>query len=280
MSFQGFTSDTVVDMEIVTAAGEVTHANTAQNSDLFYAMKGGGNQFAIVTTYTLQTYPIGKVWGGHKIFTVDKKDAVLNATHNLVSNYYDRKAAVIVTFSTTLFDLAEIFVVFFFYNDPVAPGPILAEFNNITALQDNTRGNWTFGDLLVDNSQFSLDGMRYLIRENTLPNLPGAAGNDLYQEAFNSWYDRALAYSFGAVDNFVFSMAFQPVPHQLVEASVNSPNGGSRLGLVPETGDHVFLEYDLSWLLPTSDALAVTYMDNVVRTRINSPGSRKDLVLT
>jgi hypothetical protein len=268
---QGFTADTVTNMEIVTASGKVDNANLTHNSDIFYAMKGGGNQFAIVTTYTLQTFAIGKVWGGHKIFTLDKKDVVLNATHDLVSDYYDPKAAVIVTYTTTLLDLVEIFVVFFFYNDPVGPGAILDKLNAIEAVTDNTRGGWAFGDLLVDNSQFSLDGMRYLIRENTMPSLPGDDGRDLFHYAFDSWHNLTLLYSFLAVDNFAFSMAFQPMPHQLVQASVNSANGGNCLGLVPETGDHVFVEYDLSWLLATSDTLASKYLTSVVSQSAREP---------
>lgn len=49
------TADNVVEFEVVTAQGELTRANRNQNSDLFYAMKGGGGQFAIVTEFVMQT---------------------------------------------------------------------------------------------------------------------------------------------------------------------------------------------------------------------------------
>lgn len=251
--------------EIVTAAGEITQANSTSNTDIFWALKGGGSQFAIVTTFIMQTYPIGKVWGGHKIYTLDKKAELLRATHNLVSNYYDPKAAVIVTFSTTILDLVQVFVVFYFYNDPSGPGAILDEFNQIEASIDNTKAGWVYGDLLVDNGQFSLEGQRYLIRENTIPSLPGDAGMDLFNYTFNSWHDAALLRVFGAVDNFFFNMAFQPVPHQMIEASANSPYGGNRLGMLPETGDHCFIEYDVSWLLATTDTLAAQYAVDVTQ---------------
>ncbi|KAF2174162.1 hypothetical protein M409DRAFT_16430 [Zasmidium cellare ATCC 36951] len=265
----GMTADTVVEYEIVTAQGEVTRANKNQNSDIWYALKGGGNQFAIVTEFVLETFPIGQVWGGHKIYTLDQKDALINATHNLISNYYDTKAAVIVTFSTTLDSLVDIFVVFFYYNSPAGPGPILSEFNAIPSLIDATKGPRSYKDLIDDNSQFSLDGMRYLIRTGTFPNLPGADGVDLYQNIFNSWFDLAKSYQRKQLDNYVFSLAYQPMPYTLQSASVNAPNGVNLLGLDPAHGDKVFMEYDVSWLLPTTDAAAAADLTNITQPAQN-----------
>ncbi|KAI7347927.1 hypothetical protein KC343_g12959 [Hortaea werneckii] len=261
----GFAADAVKNFEIITAEGEVTNANSTSDSDLFYAMKGGGGQFAIVTTYVLQTYPIGQVWGGHRVYTLDKKDQVLSATHNLTGNYHDDKAAVIVTFTTTLDDLIDIFLIFYYYNDPTGPGSILDEFLAIDYLIDETSSNRVFGELLKANDFFSLKGQRYLIREGTLPNLPGSNGTDLYHHAFSSWFDLAKKYQTEAIDNFIFNMAFQPIPHQLVEASQNTGNGGNRLGLDPSTGDHFFIEYDASWLLSSSDSDAADYITNMTQ---------------
>lgn len=259
------TADTVVEYEIVTADGQITKANKNQNSDVFYALKGGGNQFAIVTEFVLETFAIGQVWGGHKIYSLDQKNALINATHNLVSDYYDTKAAVIVTFSTTLDALADIFVVFFYYNSPEGPGPILSEFDSIPSLIDATKGPRSYKDLINDNSQFSIDGMRYLIRTGTFPNLPGAAGIDLYQNVFNSWFSLAKTYQAKQIDNYVFSLAYQPVPYKLQSASVSAPNGVNLLGLDPAYGDKVFMEYDVSWLLPTTDAEAAADLTNITQ---------------
>lgn len=257
------TADNVVEYQVVTASGELTRANKNQNSDLFYALKGGGNQFAIVTEFVMQTYPIGQVWGGHKIFTMDKKAALINATHNLVSDYYDTKAAVIVTYSSTLDTLVDIFVVFFFYNSPNGPGKILDEFNAIPALLDATKPNRNYAELLDSNSAFSIPGQRYLIRTGTLPNLPDAQGVDLYNFCFDSFFDGAKKVQFAEIDNYVFSMAFQPVPVQLANASLSNPNGVNLLGLDPKYGDKVFLEYDVSWLLGLTDQKAAAAITNL-----------------
>ncbi|KAM3414235.1 hypothetical protein BST61_g10892 [Cercospora zeina] len=260
----GMTSDSVVEFEVVTAEGELTRANQDQNSDLFYAMKGGGGQFAIVTEFVMQTYPIGKVWGGHKIFTMAQKDALLNATHSLNSDYYDQKAAVIVTYSSTLDSLVDIFVVFMFYDGP-EPGAILDEFNSIPSLIDQTMSNRDYNDLLDSNSFFSLKGQRYLIRTGTLPNLPGAQGIDLYNFAFTSFFDGAKIAQLKELDNYIFSMAFQPIPHQLANNSVNNPSGVNLIGLDPSYGDKVFLEYDVSWLSGLTDQRAAAAITNLTQ---------------
>lgn len=243
------------------------NANKHENTNLFYALKGGGNQFAIVTQFTFQTFEIGEVWGGYKIYSLDQKDALLKATHNLVSDYYDPKAAVIVTFSSTLDILVDtivdIFVVFYFYNAPVGPGDILAEFDAIPSMTDSTSANRSYKDLIDDNSLFSVEGQRYLIRTGTLPNLPGQQGLDVYNHTFDSWYDAAQDYQFSTIDNMVFSLAFQPIPQQLANASVNAPYGVNLLGLDPEHGDKVFMEYDVSWFLPITDKAAATFISEI-----------------
>lgn len=44
----GLACDNVVDFEVILADGSLTHANAQQNSDLFYALKGGSNNFGMV----------------------------------------------------------------------------------------------------------------------------------------------------------------------------------------------------------------------------------------
>lgn len=63
-SREGFICDNVVSFEIVLASGDVVQANAAENPDLWRALKGGGNNFGIVTRFDLRTYPQQPFWGG------------------------------------------------------------------------------------------------------------------------------------------------------------------------------------------------------------------------
>jgi FAD/FMN-containing dehydrogenase len=55
----GLTSDNIVGLEIVTAAGEIVTADAATNADLFWACRGGGGgNFGIVTEFYFSTFPV------------------------------------------------------------------------------------------------------------------------------------------------------------------------------------------------------------------------------
>ncbi|PYH43915.1 FAD-binding oxidoreductase [Aspergillus saccharolyticus JOP 1030-1] len=77
----GLACDNVVDFEIVLANGSAVHANARDHADLFWALKGGANNFGIVTTATIQTYPMGPVWGGIKWYSSEQLPAVMEALY-------------------------------------------------------------------------------------------------------------------------------------------------------------------------------------------------------
>ncbi|POS76992.1 oxidoreductase [Diaporthe helianthi] len=60
----GWTGDTIVNYEVVLANGSVVSANESQNPDLLWALRGGGNNFGIVTRVDLQTFEQEPFWGG------------------------------------------------------------------------------------------------------------------------------------------------------------------------------------------------------------------------
>ena len=62
---------------------------------------------------------------------------------------------------------------------------------------------------------------------------------------------------------FIFSMAFQPMPYAIPAASQTRNPTGNILGLSPEYGDHVWMEYDISWLAQPNDDLAHSMAMNI-----------------
>ena len=55
----GLTIDSVVGAEVVTASGDVVRADTDTNPDLFWALRGGGGNFGVVTRFEFRLHPVG-----------------------------------------------------------------------------------------------------------------------------------------------------------------------------------------------------------------------------
>ena len=62
----GWAANNVVEFEVVLVNGTIINANANSNQDLFTVLKGGGNNFSIVTMYTLKAYPQGQVCGTYE----------------------------------------------------------------------------------------------------------------------------------------------------------------------------------------------------------------------
>ena len=86
----GFTCDNLIEAEVVTAAGEIVTASLAENPDLFWAIRGGGGNFGIVTTFTLQLHALGPiVWGGMLVFPGFRGAEVMRGYRDFVATAPD-----------------------------------------------------------------------------------------------------------------------------------------------------------------------------------------------
>lgn len=93
----GWACDAVVNFEVVLASGKIVNANATSNSDLFAALKGGQNNFGVVTRFDLTAYPAPKIWGGRTVYGPDATKALFSAYTDFKMGEYDPYAAGWVT---------------------------------------------------------------------------------------------------------------------------------------------------------------------------------------
>ncbi|MEO6463214.1 MAG: FAD-binding oxidoreductase, partial [Candidatus Eisenbacteria bacterium] len=74
----GMTVDNLESAEVVTAAGEVVRASATDNPDLFWALRGGGGNFGVVTRFEFRLHPVGPdVLSGLIVYPLAEAKAVL-----------------------------------------------------------------------------------------------------------------------------------------------------------------------------------------------------------
>ena len=74
----GMTVDNLESAEVVTAAGEVVRASATEHPDLFWALRGGGGNFGVVTRFEFRLHPVGPdVLSGLIVYPISEAKSVL-----------------------------------------------------------------------------------------------------------------------------------------------------------------------------------------------------------
>lgn len=73
----GMSADSVLRLEVVTADGMVRTVTEDENSDLFWAMRGGGSSFGVVTGMEVRLYPVTQVYAGNLLYPPEMAKEVI-----------------------------------------------------------------------------------------------------------------------------------------------------------------------------------------------------------
>jgi FAD/FMN-containing dehydrogenase len=81
----GLSCDNVVSMDVVTADGQFLTASDSENSDLFWALRGGGGNFGVVTSLEFKLHPVSTVYAGPVFYPVEKAADALRLYRDVMS---------------------------------------------------------------------------------------------------------------------------------------------------------------------------------------------------
>ncbi len=68
----GLTIDNLIEADVVLADGRLVTANEQHHADLFWALRGGGGNFGVVTSFVFKTHPIQTVYAGPMLWDLDQ----------------------------------------------------------------------------------------------------------------------------------------------------------------------------------------------------------------
>jgi FAD/FMN-containing dehydrogenase len=85
----GLTIDNLLSADIVLADGSFVKASADQNPDLFWALRGGGGNFGVVTSFTFKLHKIDIVYGGPMLYDLSDAAEVMKWYRNFIVNAPD-----------------------------------------------------------------------------------------------------------------------------------------------------------------------------------------------
>ena len=85
---------TILEVDVVLADGSMVTASESKHSDLFWAIRGGGGNFGIVTSFLFQAKPVSTIFGGPIFFAQKDATTVMKWYRTYAKNLKDRKMSV------------------------------------------------------------------------------------------------------------------------------------------------------------------------------------------
>jgi hypothetical protein len=85
----GLAIDNLLEVDMVLADGSFATANADQNSDLFWAVRGGGGNFGVVTSFLFQLSPVGAIYGGPMVWPLERAAEVMRWWDGIIATAPD-----------------------------------------------------------------------------------------------------------------------------------------------------------------------------------------------
>jgi len=236
----GMTVDNLLAVDVVTADGQLLHASENENDDLFWAIRGGGGNFGIVTSFEYRVHPLGLILGGLVAYPHAQSSQVLRGLHELVTGAPDELVAVGAMLTTPDGHAATAVAVCYSGDDLVAGERVIAPFRKLGTPVMDQIGPMPYTAIQSMLNDAAVPHRRYYMRSNLLDDVNA-----------------------GTVD--VLEKAYQKVPSPLTSVVLVSM-GGAASRVPPDATAYVHRDaaYSLTiiggWLDAVDDAANVSWL--------------------
>ncbi|GAP90255.2 putative 6-Hydroxy-D-Nicotine Oxidase [Rosellinia necatrix] len=231
---KGWACDNMLEAEVVLADGQIVRASRSEHADLFRALKGGSNNFGIVTRFTLATIPLEKVWGGVLVLPKETIPSVCRLTTEFTTKIPenpDNNLIIVIGYIPDMKDVVASAAVV--NTKAVSNDPIFDDWKKLPAIADSTKNTsiyeLSFEVTLPENYYSSWFTLTFKNDERIM-----AKASELH--------DRLVASLQGFVPegDFMSQCIFQPLPTTFAQHSVMQ--GGNVLGLEDNETDGILFQ--------------------------------------
>lgn len=235
--------------QLVTGQGRILRVSATLYPDLFKALKGGNNNFGIVLSFELYTFPQGQLWGGFVIYPA------LSALqqYTALSHFIDASGAIpnpprdVQVILAYVRNSLGIFFANFYSN--TLPNPYPKMLTNFTSIQPRLQSTLRVGSLSNFTAEVAAgtpDGQRYLFGTATFGN------SAFFFQEIQALSDAIFGSLFtSGVDGLQVSTVLQPLTKPMLAPGC----GRNSMGLCPSAGNLVILDLTVSWTDVASDAM-------------------------
>ncbi|KAG6161586.1 hypothetical protein E4U11_003316 [Claviceps purpurea] len=254
----GWACDNVNSYEIVLADGSIRQVSYQSNSsDLYWALRGGGNNFGIVTRFDLATFPQGDLWAGSQTFNITRETSTaINEAFVQFSaqSNSDPYAQVITSYAYSQALGVHVISSALQYGLPTPNPPILRNFTSIPGALANTLRVTDLPGLTNEFNALNPNGFRQSSWTLTVRNTAALMAElvSIYQDEVDKVAD---------TKGLVASVAFQPLSTEMTKHFAK--NGGNALGLAGQ-GPLTLLNVLMSWSNAADDARILPCVESMI----------------
>lgn len=226
----GFSVDNLESYEVVLYDGLVVTASASRRADLFWALKGGSNNFGVVTRIDAKTYAQGPFWGGQLVLTSSAKAESLSAFYHFTAQpKYDIYGALINTHVFTA-STGWLVVNIMHYTKPVSNPSVFQNFTVIQPQIASSLRNASMTEFSAELSASNPVNAKQIFYTSTW-------GNDLALLTQIVDAQEEFVNTVSDVSSLNWSLSLQPLVTAITKISANT--GGNALGLDASDGNLV-----------------------------------------
>ncbi|PQE11483.1 oxidoreductase FAD-binding protein [Rutstroemia sp. NJR-2017a BBW] len=245
----GFACDNVLNFEVVLANGTIVSANASTNTQLWKALRGGSNNFGIVTRFNVSVFPQSNYLGGSINSLITTSPAQITALTNLAgAPTFDPYVSITLTYVWSAGNgfLITTNLAHTSTNSSLsAPPPSIQPFLAIQPQVANTMRTSNVSDFIAELTKPGVPGLR-----NSFATTTFKVNTAFMTRVVDIWNNTMTTVT--SLPSLVFAgLTFEPIP--TVISSKSAALGGDSLGLSPRDGNMLLILISFTWTSASAD---------------------------